>query len=577
MSIFIQRDLEASKMTEQDIKQYTEQDIKQYVEQYIVHASPTPLTFLMPKKQALIHRNEIIKTSRSQTIGEAINAIHQNATKKMQNAVASFSSADGSKDVIKFAELSSSGIVRKTIHANNYTAFHQSDKGIWSAIVGAAQGLHQEWNSEKSKFKEKKEPLAEYKTEALYQIAQAIVAQQFVHELNKKTLTVPPVIMVGNYMSRSTSMLKFGTNNRAVDIRSAVINDISNKGLALDEFDQLNSFIEQLKGNKLASSVSIGGKNQSAIPVYFTQQGVNTARHYSKSADASPLLEIAQKIGKTDNDQNTDMDTINKLIVSIKASEQTSREKSFFSQARSVISGMRGRVQSNEELYREALKILLVQEMGGAVVGGCQSAKDRYGVLRLTALTIQEYMEKKKVVPPAFGSKAYKEMSSEDRILLDQIFAKHYLAGHAQFVSNANTPGAAGLKNNNQILAISQRAAVMTAINNERKAEPSPSKERVLQLKALEPDESDKLSTLNKIKEAVIKNLGLEPKVITESAFTNSSSTESPELLKTDKSNLDSRLPVKTDSPQSMTIGSLSHLECKDPVNNQVLQVRKLD
>jgi hypothetical protein len=362
--------------------------------------------------------------SGAQTMQKAIEEVHAYATTLMQGLIGSFPSPTQSKDVIEFAKDSSSVIVRTKNHANIYMAFHQSDVGNWSAVVGAAQGLHQEWNAEKLEFTEIKESLPVYRTEALYQLAQTIVAQQTVQTLNEKEATNPLVILVGNYMSRSNTARSInfevtaGSNNDAVDIRSKIINDISKNGLQPQALKQLNVFITELNGKVLDSSVRIGG-NKPTISVCFTQQGVNTARHYSKAADAAPLLTIAQKIN-----ENTAVSegpkSLNNLIKAIQASEQTSKNTRFWARVWAVIlSVMIGKVVVNEELHCEALKIVLVQKMGGAVVGGRQSAKDRFGALRLTALTIQEYMEKKGgAVPPAFGSKAYKQMAEEDRAVL---------------------------------------------------------------------------------------------------------------------------------------------------------------
>jgi hypothetical protein len=133
-----------------------------------------------------------------------------------------------------------------------------------------------------------------------------------------------------------------------------------------------------------------------------------------------------------------------------------------------VLSSLRTR--SNNALHREALKIVLLERLGIANPGGCKSAKDREGLVRLLAQSYQEYIEKNGKTPPAMGSINYyvQKYSSvvgniarvaignksveSSTTQIDRIFAKNYLASSAQFIAHANAPYASGIKNNDLIL-----------------------------------------------------------------------------------------------------------------------------
>jgi hypothetical protein len=120
-------------------------------------------------------------------------------------------------------------------------------------------------------------------------------------------------------------------------------------------------------------------------------------------------------------------------------------------------------LRGNSDLHKEALKIVLVQRLGGVSDGGCKSAKDRFGSVRLLAQTYQDYIEEYKEIPPAIGSSSYYAMDKKKREFLDQQFADNFLKGTAQFVAHSNTQGASGIKNNFWILGAEHRCI----INNE--------------------------------------------------------------------------------------------------------------
>lgn len=58
---------------------------------------------------------------------------------------------------------------------------------------------------------------------------------------------------------------------------------------------------------------------------------------------------------------------------------------------------------SNIPLHKEALKLNLVSLIGGADVGGCQSAKDRFGSLICFTRAQEDYIVKYGSAPPAYG------------------------------------------------------------------------------------------------------------------------------------------------------------------------------
>jgi hypothetical protein len=107
---------------------------------------------------------------------------------------------------------------------------------------------------------------------------------------------------------------------------------------------------------------------------------------------------------------------------------------------------------ANAELHSAAIDMVLSAKINSLEIGGCQSAKDRYGAVRITAQAYKAYIEKYNELPPAFGSKEFKDLSDEKKSYLKEQFAKAWLSGIGQEIAARNTEGATGLKNNTQIL-----------------------------------------------------------------------------------------------------------------------------
>jgi hypothetical protein len=107
---------------------------------------------------------------------------------------------------------------------------------------------------------------------------------------------------------------------------------------------------------------------------------------------------------------------------------------------------------TNDELHFAALDMVLSSRINTLEIGGCQSAKDRYGAVRITAQAYKAYVEKYKELPPAFGSKEFEDLSWSKKSFLKEQFARAWLSGIGQEIAARNTEGATGLKNNTQIL-----------------------------------------------------------------------------------------------------------------------------
>jgi len=526
-------------------------------------AQNTSLDFLRSQEEAKKARNQASLSSEGaapDTAQKALTNHQDNQTKVMQAdggkvGVFGFEKDKDGKDIaggsiIHFDSKSSSGIARTADNPNTYQTFRQTTSGKWYATVGAAQGLFQEWNEAKGKMKDVKpkghaDILQRYKSAALYQIALALVTQEKVQSMNGQKLSRPPVVMVGNYMSDASKRL--GGDAPAIKVRAKIIKGFAKQGITGNDLSILNNFMAGMGSKTQYESGALGGGNKTeststaSIPIYFSQQGLNAVRYYASSSDARPLIKIAQSFATNlGSDCETQKNDIKALITAI---EHAERKKpgilggiiAGLKMAMRMVMGI-DPLQENEALHREALKIVLAQRMDGANVSGCQSGKDRKGAVELTVAAYNDYIDKYHEAPPAFGSKEYRALgetidlqalsesgltslttedidagklvqaaNQEKKDFLDKQFAKHWIDGSAQFVAEANTAGAAGLKNNNMILPAAQRAAVVTAINaekariNEKDPLTDYDQNRLVVLDALLPEASHELAELNKI------------------------------------------------------------------------------
>ncbi|MBM4222304.1 MAG: hypothetical protein FJ161_00655 [Gammaproteobacteria bacterium] len=437
-------------------------------------------------------------------------------------------------DIIDYLPESTSNVQRSGF-ANTYIAYHRDSKGTWSAVVGAAQGLHDDPRREADNqeiISDTNENAAtiktdQYKEEFLYQMAAAIVAQQKVAELNNPpppdeimsddTPPSPSIIQLGNYMTRAGLGI-FGdiegvVDNNAISVRKKIVSEWQKNGLNKDDKANLKQFIKNLGGNASIADKEIGGEN--GIPIYFAQHALNLERFVGFFGDTYPT----ELIAVANNSPHKDVPKVQKLVGALKtASRVRIARAALFTLTLGILPVLLWGISKiahsvglkynriNSGLHASALEIALTQAIGGVVSGGCKSAKDRYGIVRITAQTYQDYLEKYKTTPPAFGSIAYFFLPKERKNYLNETFAKKWLNGHIQFVAESNTPGAAGIKNAYEILTTSQCNAIEKEIAKQKKASVQGSN-KIDVLDAMRPKNSIKLSKLNKIKQKDIDKI----------------------------------------------------------------------
>lgn len=529
----------------------------------------------------------------SSTEKQKFDAIQSAGTTRMQSTAGLFETSSGTTTIAYFAERSTSGVVRggsavpaqeKPSHANNYTTITINSAGRASAIVGAAQGLKEVFDEVKGKFKKSEDPRI-YKEEALYQMAQAIVAAQKAQQINQpgQPTESPSVIMIGNYMSKSSKSfvgkilgaLGFGTDDKTIKVREEVISEMSSKGLDDRQLQKLKGYVKELGGNSEVIQ-KIGGNDPQSIPLVFNQQGLNSARAASQNSD-NRIVEIARQHIQTKPDP-----IIEQLIQAIdNAKQKIESTKGFSSEVAAIISAKNSDFAENTELHQEALKIVLVQQMGGAFVGGCQSAKDRFGALATLARTYDQYIAETGQIPPVFGSKEYNE-DTKIQERMDRIFAEQWMSGVAQFIASSNTPGAFGLKNNEEILTNGQRQAIERAVAAKIKDDPS---QKDIYISFL-PSVSHKLAGLNKLDDVadqkklfeeeieskankILKKAGYKASEV--SSFSNGPQAPRPvESITSSEISSEKAHQVSTERPSlstgnSMSSGALSKLGATEP------------
>lgn len=167
-------------------------------------------------------------------------------------------------------------------------------------------------------------------------------------------------------------------------------------------------------------------------------------------------------------------------------------------------------LSTNFPLHKEALKLNLISLIDGASVGGCQSAKDRFGSLLCFARAQEDYIATYGVAPPAYGllgfipgfmnvigkglsfvfaplsplvaplrpvaallrplSALIDNYSPERQIFFKDRFAEHWISGAIQYIADANAAGALGIKNNAQIIPAGYRNVIEQKIEEKIKS-----------------------------------------------------------------------------------------------------------
>ena len=275
----------------------------------------------------------------------------------------------------------------------------------------------------------------------------------------------------------------------------------------------------------------------------------------------------------------------------------------FFSGILEAFDASRKKRKTNSELHFAAIDMVLSAQINSLEIGGCQSAKDRYGAVRITAQAYKSYIEKYNELPPAFGTQEFKNLNNEKQKYLKEQFAKAWLSGIGQEIAARNTEGATGLKNNTQILTLEHQSTIreeivkqlkeqlqkeanyqkMTAeeqsnliekLNNYQKtgkkypaAEISNINPKLTYFEAFDPNTSNKLSNLNKFDEKEVKAFvdRITPKKDEEaSSFTRTSSLNSS-FEANDK---DKPLSINMHVPNQSLSSSYKIVPTNDPEND---------
>ncbi len=187
----------------------------------------------------------------------------------------------------------------------------------------------------------------------------------------------------------------------------------------------------------------------------------------------------------------------------------------------------------NAELHSAAIDMVLSAKINSLEIGGCQSAKDRYGAVRITAQAYKAYIEKYHELPPAFGSKEFKDLSDDKKSYLKEQFAKAWLSGIGQEIAARNTEGATGLKNNTQILTTEHQLTIREEIVKQLKAKLATNIDPALEKKLDDYQKTGKSYPAKEIS-------AIEPKLNYFEAFDPKTSHKLSNLNKFDKEEVES-------------------------------------
>lgn len=291
--------------------------------------------------------------------------------------------------------------------------------------------------------------------------------------MTAQSTPIPPIahIQLNNYMSAAV-----GGNDKDIKIKADAIMDLqklmsSSKGRE-ELIDVITSFtddseVKRLITQSINQGIEIGFSNpplNTAGPIaysvnpQFEQDSLDKRLHYAAKTsvallDNDPKKKIIQQCIKELKKPQSRLDS--------SISGFGSRVVGAFEIAGNAISGR----TENRELHRAAVDMVLSSCLPNTIeIGGCQSGKDRYGALVVTADTYKAYAQKYESLPPAFGTKQFQQLDDEKKNFLNTTFAEHWLSGYRQDVADRNTPGASGLKNNSEILTNDQRKAIREGI-----------------------------------------------------------------------------------------------------------------
>lgn len=451
---------------------------------------------------------------------------------------------------VKHLQASVSGIVRmpeKNQAANLYWSVSQHG-GHFRVHTGAAQGVNEQKN-EAGKYK-KDRGSGYVEDQVLTHMAAALLGHMVQHDLNQKKnvglvpgsgekLTLegyqpPSVLMLSNYMTDFWFKYEDGEQ---VGIRKAYMQNLlakikkahSSQGseLAAEEFvkDFQKKLCERIL--EMGEEQELLEKSQQRIlehaersvkavtqpgKLIFNRQGLNAFRVIASWNDSSPLfaearLKIAElkkklkKEGLSPQEKesiNKDITKIQSVMSKLAGTERRYRLIQFLSVVTllpalfSMAMNRFGNNYTNFPLHKEGLKINLLNLIGGVDVGGCQSAKDRYGSLMCVTRAQEDYIAYYGQAPAAFGLLSlipralnlipaalnlalrlvgvktnfsfFPNYTAERHQFYKQKVAEHWVSGAMQYVAQSNSPGALGIKNNPQIIPSAFREEINSHI-----------------------------------------------------------------------------------------------------------------
>lgn len=452
---------------------------------------------------------------------------------------------------VKHLQASVSGIVRMPKEeqaANLYWSVSQHG-GHFRVHTGAAQGVNEKKN-EAGKYK--KDEKSDYvEDQVLTHMAAALLGHMVQHDLNQgknvglvpgsgEKLSLegyqpPSVLMLSNYMT--DFWLKY-EDGAQVGIRKAYMQNLlaqmkAAQGLQGAERVDAEKFVHEFQQKlyerllKMGEEQELIDKSQQVIyehaaesvkavtqpgKLIFNRQGLNAFRVIASWDDSSPLLAQArlkiaelkkdlEKEGLSDQDKefiNKDMTKIQSVMSKLAGAERRYRLTQFLSVVTvlpallSMAMNRSGNNYTNFPLHKEGLKINLLNLIGGVDVGGCQSAKDRYGSLMCVTRAQEDYIDHYGQAPAAFGLLSlipralnlipaavnlalrvvgvktnfsfFPNYTAERHQFYKQKVAEHWVSGAMQYVAQSNSPGALGIKNNSQIIPSAFREEINSHI-----------------------------------------------------------------------------------------------------------------
>jgi hypothetical protein len=445
------------------------------------------------------------------------------ATRRQQQNIGQFELSGGQTTVMHMPN-SVTGIIRLPETgevANTYWNAYKTDSGHVSIHTGAAQGVNEEYHLTKNKYKKTKNH--DYVEEQLLShLATALLAHMVQYESNQDTTFLdklasgdaklqltgykpPAALQISNYMTDLWFPLGDGA---LIAPRKRFIKQLE-VTLKKPDSDEARLFRQRLSDKMLELAAqkgllvegpqeeinkSIKAATEAVLQpgkLIFNRQGLNAFRILASWSSSTPLLGIAeqkirelheQKKASTDahdrdriQSQIDKIESTTKAILNVERRYQASQLLSNVLILPMVMSIAVNRYigsVSNSALHKEALKLNLINLIDAADIGGCQSAKDRFGALLCLTRAQEDYIDRYGAAPPLYGLLGFipgfinlfypffKNYTDERQAYLKERFAEHWVSGALQYVADANAPGAVGLKNNSQVVPAAYREAV---------------------------------------------------------------------------------------------------------------------